>query len=133
MAKPIDDEWWTTEMVCAHLKLSKRALWDIRNAPSKGFPLAIKPGGKVNLFRAADVRAWMAARAQVGVRALKAPPVVLTLEHTAPAPTPEPAREVEAIVPPEAEPQQSPVTEKTRSRKNATKRKAADLDQLSLF
>ncbi len=133
MSKPIDDEWWTTEMVCAHLKLSKRALWDIRNAPNKGFPLAIKPGGKVNLFRAADVRAWMAARAQVGVRTSKAPAVVLTVMHTAPAPTSIPAKDVVAIVPSTAEPQQSPVTEKAPARKNATKRKAADLDQLSLF
>lgn len=60
--KPIDDEWWTTAMVCAHLKLGKRALWDIRRDSVKRFPEAIKPGGKVNLFRASDVRGWMDRR-----------------------------------------------------------------------
>lgn len=59
---PLDDEWWTTAMVCAYLKLGKRALWDIRRDPSKGFPVALKPGGKVNLFRALDVRAWLENR-----------------------------------------------------------------------
>lgn len=59
---PLDDEWWTTAMVCAYLKLGKRALWDIRCNPSKGFPMALKPGGKVNLFRALDVRAWLENR-----------------------------------------------------------------------
>lgn len=49
-------------MVCAHLKLGKRALWDIRRDPVKRFPEAIKPGGKVNLFRASDVRGWMDRR-----------------------------------------------------------------------
>jgi hypothetical protein len=66
MTSAIDDEWWTTAMVCAHLKLSKRALWDLRAHPTKAFPVAIKPGGKINLFRAAEVRAWMAARARPG-------------------------------------------------------------------
>jgi hypothetical protein len=66
MTSAIDDEWWTTEMVCAHLKLSKRALWDLRAHPTKAFPVGIKPGGKINLFRAAEVRAWMAARARPG-------------------------------------------------------------------
>jgi predicted DNA-binding transcriptional regulator AlpA len=66
MTSAIDEEWWTTEMVCAHLKLSKRALWDLRAHPTKAFPVAIKPGGKINLFRAAEVRAWMAAGARPG-------------------------------------------------------------------
>ncbi len=66
MTSAIDDEWWTTEMVCSHLKLSKRALWDLRAHPTKAFPVAIKPGGKINLFRAAEVRAWMEERARLG-------------------------------------------------------------------
>lgn len=60
---PLDDEWWTTAMVCSYLKLKRRALWDIRRDPQKAFPLAVKPGGKVNLFRADDVRTWVAKRA----------------------------------------------------------------------
>lgn len=62
MAMATDEEWWTTDRVCAHLKLSKRALWDLRAHPTKAFPVAIKPGGKINLFRADEVRAWLAAR-----------------------------------------------------------------------
>lgn len=62
MALATDDEWWTTDRVCAHLKLSKRALWDLRVHPTKAFPVAVKPGGKINLFRAEEVRAWLAAR-----------------------------------------------------------------------
>jgi len=60
--RPLDDEWWTTAMVCSYLKLKRRALWDIRRDPAKAFPAAVKPGGKVNLFRAEDVRVWLAKR-----------------------------------------------------------------------
>ena len=60
--RPLDDEWWTTAMVCSYLKLKRRALWDIRRDPEKAFPAAVKPGGKVNLFRAEDVRVWVAKR-----------------------------------------------------------------------
>ena len=49
-------------MVCSYLKLKRRALWDIRRDPTKAFPAAVKPGGKVNLFRAEDVRVWVAKR-----------------------------------------------------------------------
>jgi predicted DNA-binding transcriptional regulator AlpA len=49
-------------MVCSYLKLKRRALWDIRRDPAKAFPAAVKPGGKVNLFRAEDVRQWVAKR-----------------------------------------------------------------------
>ena len=60
--RPLDDEWWTTAMVCSYLKLKRRALWDIRRDPAKAFPAAVKPGGKVNLFRAEDERVWVAKR-----------------------------------------------------------------------
>lgn len=60
--RPLDDEWWTTAMVCSYLKLKRRALWDIRRDPAKAFPAAVKPGGKVNLFRAEDVRVWVTKR-----------------------------------------------------------------------
>lgn len=62
MTQPIDDEWWTTAMVCRFLKIGRRALWDIRRDPTKGFAQAIKPGGKLNLFRASEVRSWMDQR-----------------------------------------------------------------------
>ena len=40
--RPLDDEWWTTAMVCSYLKLKRRALWDIRRDPAKAFPAAVK-------------------------------------------------------------------------------------------
>ncbi len=85
-------------MVCSYLKLKRRALWDIRRDPAKAFPAAVKPGGKVNLFRAEDVRVWVAkrrpshlpppqltiappARPQVVAKPqLKAPPIVMVPE-----------------------------------------------------
>lgn len=92
--KPIDDEWWTTAMVCAHLKLGKRALWDIRRDPAKRFPEAIKPGGKVNLFRASDVRGWMDRRFAVSASkptdGLAAPEIVDTATPIAQARTDQP-------------------------------------------
>ena len=72
--RPLDDEWWTTAMVCSYLKLKRRALWDIRRDPAKAFPAAVKPGGKVNLFRAEDVRVWVAKR-----RPSQLPPPQLTV------------------------------------------------------
>ena len=102
--KPIDDEWWTTAMVCAHLKLGKRALWDIRRDPVKRFPEAIKPGGKVNLFRASDVRGWMDRRfaaASKSTDGLAAPEIVDTATPIALARTdqPEPAHVADLAAP----------------------------------
>lgn len=144
MSKPIDDEWWTTDMVCAHLKLSKRALWDIRNAPAKAFPLAIKPGGKVNLFRAADVRAWMAGRTQIGVRAAKAlieaPPAQAPV--IAPTPTTQPAKATVMTEPATRDPEppsptpapiEASVAPAKKSRRRGKGQKEADPDQLPLF
>lgn len=79
--RPLDDEWWTTAMVCSYLKLKRRALWDIRRDPAKAFPAAVKPGGKVNLFRAEDVRVWVAKR-----RPSHLPPPHLTAAPPTPPP-----------------------------------------------
>ncbi len=65
-------------MVCSYLKLKRRALWDIRRDPEKAFPAAVKPGGKVNLFRAEDVRVWVAKR-----RPSQLPPPQLTVASPA--------------------------------------------------
>lgn len=73
--RPLDDEWWTTAMVCSYLKLKRRALWDIRRDPLKAFPAAVKPGGKVNLFRAEDVRVWVAKRRPSHLPAVPTPPI----------------------------------------------------------
>ena len=121
--KPIDDEWWTTAMVCAHMKLGTRALWDIRRDPVKRFPEAIKPGGKVNLFRASDVRDWMDGRLAAGVRssvATIAPEPVDMVEPVAQAPDVR------------SEPAQAPVdpVPAKRRRKGAS---TVDVRQLELF
>ncbi len=127
MTSAIDDEWWTTEIVCAHLKLSKRALWDLRAHPTKAFPVAIKPGGKINLFRAADVRAWMAARARPGG---SSEPEEAT-PNVAPAQTAEPAV-AHADQPAAAETSSSaPAVAKRQSRRAS--RSIKDARQLDLF
>jgi hypothetical protein len=76
--KPIDDDWWTLAMVGSYLKLSKRALWDIRRNIQKGFPEPIRPGGKVCLFLADEIRAWaISQRGEATVRgALQTPATV---------------------------------------------------------
>jgi predicted DNA-binding transcriptional regulator AlpA len=127
MSSAIDDEWWTTEMVCAHLKLSKRALWDLRAHPTKAFPVAIKPGGKINLFRAAEVRAWMETRARPGSSAVP--------EHAtpdvAPAQTTEPTV-AHADQPAAAEKSASAPTLAKRQPRSAS-RSIQDARQLDLF
>lgn len=118
--RPLDDEWWTTAMVCSYLKLKRRALWDIRRDPGKAFPVAVKPGGKVNLFRAEDVRGWVAKR-----RPSYLPP---------PQPTAGPPVKPQAAPKPEAKVAPIMVTaglaKKPVQRKRAT---ASDERQLGLF
>ncbi len=33
-----NDEWWTTAMVCAYLKLGRKAIWERTRNPKIGFP-----------------------------------------------------------------------------------------------
>jgi hypothetical protein len=118
--RPLDDEWWTTAMVCSYLKLKRRALWDIRRDPGKAFPAAVKPGGKVNLFRAEDVRVWVAKRRPSHLP----PPQPMSAQPTKPQVAPK----LEAKVAPIAvtsEPAKKPL-----QRKRAT---VSDDRQLGLF
>jgi predicted DNA-binding transcriptional regulator AlpA len=101
MALATDDEWWTTDRVCAHLKLSKRALWDLRVHPTKAFPAAIKPGGKINLFRADEVRAWLAARRPANM-AVPAPINSIVVELTKQSSEQPPAKEIATPEPAQA-------------------------------
>jgi predicted DNA-binding transcriptional regulator AlpA len=116
---PLDDEWWTTAMVCAYLKLGKRALWDIRCNPSKDFPKALKPGGKVNLFRALDVRAWLENRSAGNSTT---PPKTPAKKHEPPPAPPEPL-----VKPP------STMTAATPPRRGSKRKSEADSRQLALF
>lgn len=126
MSKPIDDEWWTTDTVCALLKVGKRSLWNLRKDPTKSFPAAIKPGGKVILFRAADVRAWLASRPSVEERqgdpANRTPPLRMEAK---PAPIPE-------LIVSRPQGRQASSAPAPLSKRKRSKRKPTG-DQLSLF
>lgn len=52
------EEWWTTQMVCAFLKISRKTLWERRRAGDLHFPQPAQLGGARNLYRAASVRDW---------------------------------------------------------------------------
>lgn len=117
---PLDDEWWTTAMVCSYLKLKRRALWDIRRDPAKAFPAAVKPGGKVNLFRADDVRVWVAKRRPSHLPAPQPATIPPTTQQTTPR----------------KQPTMVPVVAKLEPAKKLVQRKRAptsDERQLGLF
>ena len=117
---PLDDEWWTTAMVCSYLKLKRRALWDIRRDPAKAFPAAVKPGGKVNLFRAEDVRVWVAKRRPSHLPPPQPSTIPPTTQQTTPRKHPPTAPVVVKLEP----------AKKTVQRKRAP---ASDERQLGLF
>jgi predicted DNA-binding transcriptional regulator AlpA len=52
------DEWWTTRMVCAFLKISRKTLWERRRNADLDFPRPFNLGGSRNVYRASAVRAW---------------------------------------------------------------------------
>ncbi|MFY7759681.1 helix-turn-helix transcriptional regulator [Aquidulcibacter sp.] len=52
------DEWWTTAMVCAYLKLGRKAVWERTRKPTIGFPQPRHFGSCRHRWRAAEVRAW---------------------------------------------------------------------------
>ena len=56
------DEWWTTRTVCTFLKFGRKALWNMRRAPSSEFPEPVDAVGHRHLYRAVEVRAWMEAQ-----------------------------------------------------------------------
>lgn len=137
MGLATDDEWWTTDRVCAHLKLSKRALWDLRVHPTKAFPAAIKPGGKINLFRADEVRAWLAARRPANAAEL-APINSEVVEPTVQTPEQLPVREIAKPEPAKApatvsEPAKTVRYETTKPEQRKARPVAKDPHQLDLF
>jgi len=52
------DEWWTTRMTCAFLKISRKTLWERRRDPTLNFPQPVQLGGTRNLYRASAIRDW---------------------------------------------------------------------------
>lgn len=61
---PAADEWWTTRMTCAFLKISRKTLWERRKDESLRFPQPVQLGGARNLYRASAIRSWAEAIAQ---------------------------------------------------------------------
>jgi predicted DNA-binding transcriptional regulator AlpA len=58
----VDDEWWTLAMVCAYLKLGRKAVWERKRDPKLGFPQPVTLGSSRPRWRGQDVRAWASAR-----------------------------------------------------------------------
>ncbi len=59
----VSDEWWTTRMVCAFLKISRKTLWERRRNAMLDFPRPVSLGGSHNVYRASAIRAWADAMA----------------------------------------------------------------------
>ncbi|WP_395777586.1 helix-turn-helix transcriptional regulator [Aquidulcibacter sp.] len=57
-----NDEWWTTAMVCAYLKLGRKAIWERTRNPKIGFPKPTHFGSCRHRWRAGEVRAWAEMR-----------------------------------------------------------------------
>jgi predicted DNA-binding transcriptional regulator AlpA len=53
-----NDEWWTTAMVCAYLKLGRKAIWERTRHPTIGFPQPTHFGSCRHRWRAGEVKAW---------------------------------------------------------------------------
>ena len=52
------DEWWTLNMVCAYLKIGRKAVWERKRDPQIGFPKAVSHGSNRPRWRSREVRAW---------------------------------------------------------------------------
>jgi predicted DNA-binding transcriptional regulator AlpA len=53
-----NDEWWTTAMVCAFLKLGRKAIWERTRSSTIGFPQPTHFGSCRHRWRAGEVKAW---------------------------------------------------------------------------
>ena len=53
-----NDEWWTTAMVCAYLKLGRKAIWERTRNTKIGFPKPTHFGSCRHRWRAGEVKAW---------------------------------------------------------------------------
>jgi predicted DNA-binding transcriptional regulator AlpA len=57
-----NDEWWTTAMVCAYLKLGRKAIWERTRNTKIGFPKPTHFGSCRHRWRAGEVKAWAEMR-----------------------------------------------------------------------
>ena len=58
----LDDEWWTTAMVCGYLKLGRKAIWERQRDPRYKFPKTVHFGSMRQRWRSDEVRAWARER-----------------------------------------------------------------------
>lgn len=59
LSSPVEtDQWWTTDQVCAFLKLGRKAIWERRRNPLLEFPKPANLGGGRNHYRASAIRDW---------------------------------------------------------------------------
>ena len=56
--RPYEDEWWTTAMVCAYLKLGRKAIWERRKNPNLSFPKPVKFGNSHHRWKSEDIKQW---------------------------------------------------------------------------
>lgn len=54
----VDDEWWTLAMVCAYLKLGRKAVWERKRDTKLGFPQPVCLGSSRPRWRGGEVKAW---------------------------------------------------------------------------
>ena len=57
-ALALADEWWTLAMVCAFLKVGRKAIWERKRDPLIGFPKSVCHGSSRPRWRSCDVRHW---------------------------------------------------------------------------
>ena len=54
----LNDEWWTTAMVCAYFKLGRKAIWERQRDARFHFPKAFDFGSMGQRWKSEDVIAW---------------------------------------------------------------------------
>ena len=57
----LQDEWWTTAMVCAYLKLGRKAIWERQRDPRYQFPKPFHFGSMRQRWKSGEVKAWAEA------------------------------------------------------------------------
>ena len=57
-ALALADEWWTLSMVCAYLKVGRKAIWERKRDPHIAFPKSVCHGSSRPRWRSLEVRAW---------------------------------------------------------------------------
>ncbi len=132
-----NDEWWTTQQVLGFLKLKRKALWELREKPKRGFPAHARFGGKFNLYPAADIRLWAESQMR-GTRSRPAPPQkspqsLPVASPSASAPAASAAAGSIALCAASPQPEIGSAPAKAFSGAARRKKRTPDINQLDLF